>query len=104
MIESGDGTPLPGAFAASDDLSRWTFAGALTFDNAAAVVEASSALELPTSGHVDLSGLGSVDSSALAVLFALKRRAKADRRELVFESIPPGLASLARVYGVDQLL
>ena len=93
-----------GAFVASDDLSRWTFQGALTFDNAAAVVEAASALELPMSGRVDLSGLGSVDSSALAVLFALKRRASADRRELVFEAVPPGLASLARVYGVDQLL
>jgi phospholipid transport system transporter-binding protein len=93
-----------GAFAASADQSRWTFEGALTFDNAAAAVEASSALDLPTSGRIDLSGLGAVDSSALAVVFALKRRAKAHRRELVFEGIPSGLASLARVYGVDGML
>ncbi len=93
-----------GAFAASEDLSRWTFEGALTFDNAAAALEASTALDLPTSGRVDLSGLGSVDSSALAVVFALKRRGKAERRELVFEGVPAGLASLARVYGVDGLL
>lgn len=94
----------PGAFAASADLSRWTFEGALNFDNAAAVLEAASALELPSSGRIDLSGLGAADSSALAVLFALKRRAKAERRKLVLEGIPPGLAALARVYGVDELL
>ena len=94
----------PGAFAASPDLSHWTFEGALTFDNAAAAVEASSALDLPTSGHIALSGLRTVDSSALAVVFALKRRAKAHRRELVFDGIPSGLASLARVYGVDGML
>ena len=86
------------------DLSHWTFEGALTFDNAAAVLEASSGLDLPTSGRIDLSGLSTVDSSALAVVFALKRRAKAHRRELVFEGVPPGLASLAHVYGVDGLL
>jgi phospholipid transport system transporter-binding protein len=93
-----------GAFAASADLSRWTFDGDLTFDNAAAALEAASALDLPKSGRIDLSGLGTADSSALAVVFALKRRAKAERRELVFEGIPPGLASLARVYGVDGML
>ena len=54
------------------------------------LLEASSALDLPTSGRVDLSGLRTVDSSALAVLFALKRRAKAQRRELVFEGDPAG--------------
>ena len=94
----------PGAFAASADLSRWTFDGDLTFDNAANALEAASALDLPTSGRIDLSGLGAADSSALAVVFALKRRAKAERRELVFEGVPSGLASLARVYGVDGML
>jgi phospholipid transport system transporter-binding protein len=97
-------TASPGAFAASADLSHWTFEGALTFDNAAAALEASSGLDLPASGRIDLSGVGAVDSSALAVLFALKRRAKAERRELVFEGVPAGLGSLARVYGVDGML
>lgn len=105
MIEVGaGGDATAGAFVVSDDLSRWTFRGALTFDNAAKALQASSALELPTSGTVDLSGLSLVDSSALAVVFALKRRARADRRELVFQAIPPDLSSLARVYGVDGML
>ena len=93
-----------GAFAAAEDRSHWTFEGALTFDNAAGVLRASEALDLPTTGRIDLSSLRSVDSSALAVLFSLQRRAKAHRKKLVFEGIPPGLASLARVYGVEALL
>jgi phospholipid transport system transporter-binding protein len=93
-----------GAFTASDDRSHWSFDGALTFDNAASVLEAAGALDLPSTGRIDLSGLRSVDSAALAVLFALQRRAKASRRKLVFEGIPPGLLSLARVYDVETLL
>ena len=104
MIEAGAaGTAAAGAFVASDDRSRWTFSGGLTFDNAAAAFEASNGLDLPTSGRIDLSGLDAADSSALAVVFALKRRAKAENCEVVFQGIPPGLASLARVYGVEGL-
>ena len=101
--ETGNGGAA-GGFALTPDGSRWTFDGALTFDNAAASVEASSNLELPSDGRVDLSGLQTVDSSALAVVFALKRRAKAEQRDLVFVGVPDDLTSLARVYGVSELL
>ena len=93
-----------GAFTASEDGSHWSFDGALTFDNAAAVLNAAESLDLPPSGRIDLTNLRTVDSAALAVLFSLKRRAKAHRRKLVFEGIPPMLASLARVYGVEALI
>lgn len=104
MSEAGTDEAGKGAFTASDDHSHWSFEGALTFDNAAQVLHASEALDLPRTGRVDLSGLRSADSSALAVLFALQRRAKAQRHKLVFEGLPPGLASLARVYDVDALI
>lgn len=100
-VEAGSGT---GAFLASEDGAQWSFDGALTFDNAAAVLSAAESLDLPRSGRVDLTNLSTVDSAALAVLFSLKRRAKAHRRTLVFEGVPPMLASLARVYGVEALI
>ena len=93
-----------GGFALSSDGARWVYSGALTFDNAAAVVDATRTLPLPKSGEVDLGALEPADSSALAGLFALKRRARAERKHLRFESIPPGLLSLANVYGVESLL
>ena len=91
-----------GAFEAAGD--RWTFSGMLTFDDASAVVDAAARLPLPESGIVDLTGLAHADSAALAVLLALKRRAAGEGRRLDFAAMPPVVDSLARVYGVEDLL
>jgi phospholipid transport system transporter-binding protein len=91
-----------GGFAATAD--GWTFAGSLTFADAAAVFEAAQRLALPPNGVVDLAGLEQADSSALAVMLALKRRAAHQGARIVFASVPPGIHTLARVYGVEELL
>ena len=52
----------------------------------------------------DAGALARFDSSALAVLLALKRRATVERIPLTFDAIPAALDSLARVYGVEALL
>lgn len=97
-----DRTPA-GAFAAVGD--RWCFRGDLNFDDAMPVLAAAADLPLPASGVVDLAGLARGDSSALAVLFALRRRAQAEgHRALSFPGIPPALFALARAYGVDGVL
>ena len=83
---------------------RWTFAGSLTFAYAAAVFAAAQELPLPASGIVDLAGLEQADSSALAVMLALKRRAAVSGARLTFGSIPQGISALANVYGVEELL
>ncbi len=91
-----------GSFVAAE--GRWTFTGALTFADAAAVFEASRDVPLPASGVVDLAALEPADSAALAVMVALSRRAAVSGTRLQFTSIPPGLRALAHVYGVDDLL
>jgi phospholipid transport system transporter-binding protein len=93
-----------GAFAASADGHRWTYSGSLTFDNATPVLDAAQALPLPKSGRIDLSGIEAADSCALAVLLSLKRRAHAERHKLAFDGMPEGLAALARVYGIEDLV
>lgn len=82
----------------------WCYTGDLTLDNAAAVLEASSALALPVGGAVDVSGLRHADSAALAVLIALKRRAAREHVEVALAGMPQPLHSLAMVYGVDELV
>ena len=82
----------------------WTYAGTLTFANATAVFEACGELALPAAGSVDLAGLGHADSTALAMMLALKRRAAREGKPISFASVPPGLHRLARVYGVEELL
>jgi phospholipid transport system transporter-binding protein len=96
-------TATPGAFAA--DGERWTFRGVLTFDDAMGVLDAAASLPLPKSGVIDLSGLEHADSAALAVLLALRRRATAEGASpLRFSGVPPKLDSLARVYGIEDLI
>jgi len=90
------------AFAVDGD--RWSFEGALSFDDATRVLAAASTLPLPASGVVDLSGVAHADSAALAVLLALRRRATAEGKRLTFVSVPPMLDSLARVYGIEDIL
>jgi len=53
---------------------------------------------------VDCATLTQFDSSALAVLLAWQRAAKARGATLDILNLPPKLASLARAYGVDTLI
>jgi ABC-type transporter Mla MlaB component len=93
-----------GGFSADATGARWGYAGALTFANASRVFSAAAAMPLPTSGDVDLSGLAAVDSSAVAVLLALSRRAQEERKRLVFVKVPAALQALADLYSVEDML
>ena len=93
--------PASGTF--SGEGNAWKFEGALTFDDAAQVFEASAAVPLPADG-IDFSGMTRADSSALAVVIALRRRAAAEGRALSLHNLPPSLRSLAVVYGVEELI
>ena len=101
MTDACGEAPSSGAFSTVGD--RWQFEGALTFDDATAVLERAAALPLPASGVVDMAGLVHADSAALAVLLELKRRAAAEGRSLSFAAFPPMLEPLARVYGIEDL-
>ncbi len=54
--------------------------------------------------EVDFARVGKVDSSALSLMLAWRRRAQAAGRRLEFRNVPDSLISLARLYGVDTLL
>jgi len=95
--------PVAG-FLPADGGGRWVGTGALTFANAASVLEAATALPLPGDGVVDCSGIAPVDSAAVAVLLALKRRAVEAKHPLAFSGLPPALKALVDVYDVEPLL
>ncbi len=52
----------------------------------------------------DLSGVQTCDSSALAVLLAWQREARAAGRSIELSGVPQDMLSLATVYGVDEIL
>lgn len=53
---------------------------------------------------VDVSNLGQFDSAALAVLLECQRLAAARGKGFSMRGVPPKLAALAKLYGVDVLL
>ena len=76
----------------------------LTIDSAATAMEAG--LRAIEGGEqvFDFSGVTAIDSAAVAVLLAWQRAARARTLALSFINVPPTLQSLARLYGVAELL
>jgi phospholipid transport system transporter-binding protein len=58
----------------------------------------------PGAAVLDASGLGSFDSSALAVLLELQRISTRAGRALAVQGLPERLVALATLYGVESLL
>ncbi len=54
--------------------------------------------------QIDLGSLQQFDSAAVATLLAWQRAASKLGKTLHISQLPPGLDSLAKLYGVDQLL
>ena len=86
------------------DGERMLVSGALTLANVAAVLREGSAVIGEGVRTVDLAEVGELDSSALALMLAWMREAKRQNRELQFANVPQGLTTIARLYGVADLL
>ena len=83
---------------------RWRVSGALSMDTVEAVLAASTSIGLPEDGVVDLTEVDRVDSAGVALLLAWARRAASEGRKIGFAGIPESMRSLARLYGVEELL
>ncbi len=83
---------------------RMVVSGALTLANVAAALGQGSAAIGEGVRTVDLGEVGELDSSALALLLAWLREAKRRNGDLVFSNLPQGLTTIARLYGVAELL
>jgi phospholipid transport system transporter-binding protein len=78
--------------------------GPLTLSSVTAALHEGSAAISQGVRTVDLGGVGELDSSALALLLAWLREAKQSNRALSFANLPEGLTTIARLYGVAELL
>jgi phospholipid transport system transporter-binding protein len=83
---------------------RMVVSGALTLASVAAALREGSPVIGQGVCTVDLAEVGELDSSALALLLAWMREAKKQNRELQFANLPQGLTTIARLYGVADLL
>ena len=83
---------------------RMFVSGAATLDGVAGLLEQGREQILGGARIVDLGEVTEMDSSALAVLLAWLRDARSRNRELAFTRLPEGLAAIAWLYGVADLL
>ena len=83
---------------------RMVVSGALTLASVSADLAQGKAAIAEGVRSVDLAEAGELDSSALALLLAWLREAKRLNRELEFTNLPQGLTTIARLYGVADLL
>ena len=84
--------------------SRLSVSGPATLATATHLLEETRAALAGGVTEIDLGEVTELDSSLLAVIFAWMREAHAHGRTLALHRVPPDLASLARLYGVAELL
>ncbi|AOJ08615.1 anti-anti-sigma factor [Burkholderia sp. ABCPW 14] len=85
-------------------MSRFDSGATLTHASATAALAEGLARIDAGATAVDCGALAQFDSSALAVLLAWQRAARARGVTLDILNLPPKLASLAQAYGIDTLL
>ena len=83
---------------------RLVVSGSLTLANVASVLAEGKAAIIEGARTVDLADVGELDSSALALLLAWLREARRRNLSLMFANLPQGLTTIARLYGVADLL
>jgi phospholipid transport system transporter-binding protein len=83
---------------------RIVLSGPVTLANVAQLLEEGRKHLADGAGTVDLSQVTELDSSALALLLAWLRDAKAAGRTIAFAKLPESLQTIARLYGVEDLL
>ena len=76
----------------------------MTMANAPQLLEAGRAALQPGEQIFDLARVGNADSSAIAVMLGWLRVADHSRSTVKFAHIPPGVRSLAELYGISELL
>ena len=90
MIECADG--------------RCSLKGAVNLENALSLREEGLRLFTAPEVTLDLAAVTEVDSTALSLLFEWRRTALAANRRIRYVNLPENLTSLARLYGVTELV
>ena len=88
----------------TSDQGRVKITGPLTVDTVAPLISFSGQTAGKTDVVIDLQQVETVDSAAVSLMLAWLREAQRNKVNLRFEHVPQNLVSLARLYGVAELL
>jgi phospholipid transport system transporter-binding protein len=82
----------------------WQLSGDLTIEKIPAVIDLISKHKSDKKTTIDFSKVTSIDTSTLSLIFELQRQAKKTQSQFVFKNLPKNLNSLAKLYGVEDLV
>jgi phospholipid transport system transporter-binding protein len=88
----------------SRDGDIFRVSGPVTLDNVTAVIREGRDAFAGADAVVDLSGLENVDSAAISMMLEWMRDAARNGRRVRFAGLPENLRTLAKVYGVLEVL
>jgi phospholipid transport system transporter-binding protein len=83
---------------------RCSVTGPITLEGVVSLLGEGNRLFAGAQVTVDLAGVTEVDSSALSLLLEWRREASRGGRQIRFVNLPVNLQSLAKLYGVTELL
>ena len=82
----------------------WKLSGSITYDEIPSLIEKTKNFNWSDSIQVDFSQVKYVDTSALSLIFELKRNAKKHNHSVMIITPPKNLLKLAKLYGVEDLI
>jgi phospholipid transport system transporter-binding protein len=83
---------------------RWELVGDVDVDLASRILQESNLLTLQEFTEVDFAKVSDIDTSAISLILEWKRRAHSENKRLNFINLPKSLLSLAKLYGVEEII
>lgn len=83
---------------------QWQLSGDLTIEKVPAIIDLINKQKLDKKTTIAFSKVTSVDTSTLSLIFELQRQAKKTKSHFVLKNLPKNLNSLAKLYGVEDLV
>jgi len=82
----------------------WKLSGSITYDEISSLIEKTKNYDWSDSVQIDFSQVNHLDTSALSLIFELKRNAKKHNYSVTINTPPKNLLKLAKLYGVEDLI
>ena len=86
------------------DKSQWNLSGDLTIEKIPTIIDLIKKQKTDKKTTIDFSKVTSIDTSTLSLIFELQRQAKKSRSHFTFKNLSKNLNSLAKLYGVEDLV
>ena len=84
--------------------NQWNLSGDLTIEKIPSIIDLINKQKADKKTTIDFSKVTSIDTSTISLIFELQRQAKTNQSHFTFKNLPKNLNSLAKLYGVEDLV